>query len=173
MRQIMRLIIISSSLHTAVAATVSAEHVLFVCGGNTGRSPMAEYLTNDYFKFSGYVASSRGVKVNSNELTPESNAVTVMQEWGVDMRAHRAEAVTASAIDQARVVLAMTSAHKQTLLAMDPQASNIHTLSECADGSEVDVADAYGHDLSYYRKTRDQIAGYIQLIKHHGFHCVK
>ncbi|MBP9725988.1 MAG: hypothetical protein KBD83_00775 [Gammaproteobacteria bacterium] len=152
------------------------QRILFVCGGNTGRSPMAESLANEFFDFStyGYEAFSRGVNVNPNEIMPEKNAVIVMHQWdnasNIDM--HRAQSITISDIDSASIVLTMTAAQKERLLALDPHAANkIFMLSQCANGTLQDVSDMYGHDLAFYQETGKQIAHYLQLIKDHGFFC--
>lgn len=158
------------------AATTTNDKILFVCGGNTGRSPMAEYLANDYFHFAkdGYIADSRGANVNPKELTPESYAIVAMKEFGVkDISAHRAMPVTKADIDSAKLVLVMTEAHKEKLLKIDPTAKNIYLLAECATGKKEDVADAYGHDLKFYENTRDTIAKYIGLIQKNNMQCVK
>ena len=153
-----------------------AQKILFVCGGNTGRSPIAESLANEYFNFStdGYEAFSRGVNVNPDKIIPEENAVMVMHEWNknsnIDL--HRARSVTVADIDSASIVLAMTQSQKEKLLALDPSAANkIFLFSQCANGSIQDVNDMYGHDLAFYQKTSQQIAHYLELIKDHEFSC--
>lgn len=149
--------------------------VLFVCGGNTGRSPMAEYLANDYFHFEedGYIADSRGTNVNSEEILPESNAVLVMKQLHIDIQKYRARAITRNDIESSKLVLAMTQSHKQKLLQMTPDAKNIYLLSECATGKLIDVDDAYGQDIEFYEKTRDTIASYIKVIQGNGMLCQK
>lgn len=163
------------SASSSLAATTTNDKILFVCGGNTGRSPMAEYLANDYFHFAkdGYIADSRGANVNPKELTPESYAIVAMKELGVkDISAHRATPVTKADINSAKLVLVMTEAHKEKLLKIDPTAKNIYLLAECATGKKEDIADAYGHDLRFYENTRDTIAKYIELIQKNHMQCV-
>jgi protein-tyrosine phosphatase len=167
---------LSIFLPLSIVFADTPQRILFVCGGNTGRSPMAESLANNYFKFPqyGYNAFSRGINVNPDEIMPEQNAVTVMYEWSniSDIVDHRATPVTMADINQASVVLAMTVAQKEKLLALNPTAAHkIFTLSQCANGTSQDVNDMYGHDLAFYQKTSKQIADYLQLIKQHGFSC--
>ena len=159
---------------SSVSPIKQEQKILFVCGGNTGRSPMAEYLANDYFHFpgSGYIADSRGANVNPQEVMPEANAVIVMQELGVNMRGHRAAPVTQADIDSAKLVLVMTEGHKQKLQQLDPSAKNIYLLSECATGKMIDVPDAYGHDLKFYERTRDTIKNYIRIIQKNDMKCI-
>lgn len=160
-----------------VFAANDTQQILFVCGGNTGRSPMAESLANDYFNFpaEGWRAFSRGVNVNPNEIMPEKNTVIVMHQWSQSssIDAHRAQSVTNADINSANIILVMTQAQKEKLISLDPQAkSKVFLLSQCADGSEKNVSDMYGHDLVFYQQTSKQIAHYLQLIKKHGFSCM-
>lgn len=153
-----------------------SHHILFICGGNTGRSPLAENLANDYYDFpkSGYIAFSRGVNVNPQERMPERNAVTVMRQWNPLSRIsmHRATSVTAMDISKSTIILTMTQAQKEKLRKLYPKAMNkIWMLSECANGIESDVNDMYGHDLDFYQQTSKKIADYIQLIQEHTFSC--
>jgi len=164
-----------SYFSSSFAATTDTNKILFVCGGNTGRSPMAEYLANDYFHFAknGYIADSRGANVNPTELTPESYAIVAMKELGIkDISNHRATPVTKTDIDSAKLVLVMTEAHKEKLLKIDPTAKNIYLLSECATGKKEEVADAYGHDLKFYENTRNIIVKYIGLIQKNNMQCI-
>ena len=159
---------------SALATTKPA--FLFVCTGNTGRSPMAEALANDVLDFdaSGYPDFSRGINVNSEKTARETNAIIVMKELGADISATEAKTVTGADINASTWVLAMTRAHKEQLIARAPSAAaKIKMLSECATGREQDIEDAYGQDLSFYRQTRDQMATYIADIQEHGFTCTK
>lgn len=160
----------------SIALADETPRILFVCGGDTGRSPMAESLANDYFHFgaAGYEAYSRGLRVNHKEILPEKNAVIVMHQWTptTQMDSHRATPITVADIDRADIVLAMTAAQKETLLMLDPKAARkIFMLSQCANGTTQDIHDMYAHDLSVYQQTSKQIAHYLQLIKSHQFSC--
>jgi protein-tyrosine phosphatase len=147
--------------------------IMFVCGGNTGRSPMSEYLANYYFAFPthGYQVDSRGANVDSKETHPEKNAIIVMSDLNIDISKHRAKQIVAADLTKATLVLTMTKAHKNKVLALDTGAKNVYMLSECADGTQTDISDAYGKDLAFYKKTRDQIRMYLQEIYAHDMKC--
>ncbi len=150
------------------------QQMIFVCGGNTGRSPMAEYLANDHFGFpaEGYIAISRAASLDPTAITPEKNAIQAMLEkpFNINISLHRAQQLTAQDVKNSDYVLTMTKAQKQKILTtIDPDDRNtsnkVYMLSECANGTQVDVPDAWGKNLETYEKTRDQIAGYIQKIQ--------
>ncbi|MDF1678773.1 MAG: hypothetical protein P1U32_08785 [Legionellaceae bacterium] len=148
--------------------------ITFVCTGNTGRSPMAEYLSEhaQFLSKAGHRVNSRGVSVRPKETGPEANAVIVMKDMNIDMSPHRAKQLTLLDINKAHYILTMTKAQKdQILTKIAPQARNVYMLSECADGTQTDIPDAYNQDLAFYRDTRDKINLYIQEIIAQGGRC--
>jgi protein-tyrosine-phosphatase len=160
---------------SGVAWAEADQAISLVCTGNTGRSPMAEGLANQVLHFpqAGYPTFSRGVKVNPQHITPETDAVKAMRQVGVNIGAHRAKAVSVADIASAKLVLTMTQAQKASLLALDPSAADkVFSLSECANGTKQDVSDPYGHDMTAYRQARQQITRYLQQIQADDFRCV-
>ena len=145
-------------------------NILFVCGGNTGRSPMGESLAKNLFVTPSF---SRGINVDSaGSILPEPNAVDVMKEVGLDLSAHRARAVSVQDLEDASLVLVMTKIHEEKLIKLSPiHGSKIHLLSQCADGTQTDVADAFGKPLEFYRGTRNQISHYSKIISKNGWNC--
>lgn len=175
-RKLFYSVILSVLWPFSIALADETPRILFVCGGNTGRSPMAESLANDYIHFpaAGYETFSRGLHVNPKETLPEKNAVTVMQQWTPNTRigSHRATPITVADIQSADRVIAMTAAQKEALLKLDPaSASKIWMMSQCANGTKQDIDDMYGHDLMVYQQTSKKMAYYLQLIKNHHFTC--
>ncbi len=174
MKKLLLCLLFTHLFFSISAFAQTPQKILFVCGGNTGRSPMAEGLANDFFDFpsKNYDAFSRGVNVNPKETTPEVNAVKAMNELHISIQSHHATPVTISDINSAELVLAMTLVQKNKLLALDPSAGNkIFTLSQCANGTQHDIEDAYKKDLAFYRLTRMQIAEYIEMIEKNKFQC--
>lgn len=139
----------------ALSMGVSAsEHLItFVCTGNTGRSPMAEALSNDLIKKDHYdlKVASRGASVDPNEITPENGTVTVLKERGIDISSHKATQLTETDIEKSDLLLTMTASHKTKILAKFPEAENkVFTLYEYATGTSKDLSDPYGEPLPAY-----------------------
>lgn len=133
-------------------------HVVFVCTGNTCRSPMAEAIFKE--KTENHTASSAGLSVLFPTPAAE-NAVRVMQERGIDISAHRASQLTETVVREADLILTMTEGHRKLLVTLFPAAKEkTHTLASFA-GAEDDVQDPFGGSPETYRACADQLA---QLI---------
>lgn len=92
--------------------------VLFVCTGNTCRSPMAERLYARLLEAHGDKTRLRTASAglwahNGQPATPE--AVALMTAQGLDLTQHRARALTQSMVDEADLILVMERAHLRDL----------------------------------------------------------
>lgn len=130
-------------------------HLLFVCSGNTCRSPMAEgifkKMTED---LDGFVCSSAGMSFNNNAPV-SANAAEVCKEIGVDISQHRSRSINFFDYEVTDLFVVMTYYHAESLLMAEIPENKIYIL----DGG---IPDPYGSDLETYRKCRDLI---IQGLK--------
>ncbi len=151
---------VKNRLYKAASARIidvkDAKSVVFVCTGNTCRSPMAEGM----FNFSGKnaIAISAGLCVTDN--VAEEKAIKTAAELGADIKNHMPRQIEFDMIENADLVITMTKSHKQSL----PDRENIYTLAELA-GENTDVADPYGGDIEVYRKCGKQIKCFIEKIE--------
>ncbi len=143
--------------------------VLFVCTGNTCRSPMAETLFRsaaaEHLMCSPWQLRDYGVDVFSAGVAAWGNspasaeAVGVMERCGLDLSQHLSRQVTPEMIAQSNVVLALTQRHRDMLLQLSPRdAERIFLLS--TDGT--DIADPIGGSAWEYQQCADEISGHIQ-----------
>jgi protein-tyrosine-phosphatase len=96
---------------------------LFVCTGNTCRSPMAEALLRRSAEQRGMAVEVRSVGVAAWPNLPMSNnAKKVLAAKGIDAESFRSSEVTQAAVDWADMILTMTTQHKRNMLEMFPDA---------------------------------------------------
>ena len=131
--------------------------VLFICSGNTCRSPMAEVIFNSMHK--NAVAASCGLYAQ-NGASASENAVLAAKELGCDLSHHKAAQITGEMLENADLVLTMTAAHKASL----PKSEKIMTIAEAAGMPNDEVPDPFGGSLEDYRNCIAKIKKLIESI---------
>lgn len=141
--------------------------ILLVCTGNTCRSSMAEGIFNQILNENDdddVHVTSAGISVYVS--TPASEeAINVTKDMGVDISDHMSAQISEEMVQEADLVLVMTTGHKNILIDIFPEYSDkIFTLPEYACGSEDDIADPFGMDYEAYRQCATEIKGAIEKV---------
>lgn len=105
------------------------ERVLFVCTGNTCRSPMAEAILNFYGNEQAE-ARSAGLFANVGQGA-NPKAITALKTLGIDLSGHASQPLTAELMEWASLILTMTQNHKKSIISDYPEAiDKTYTIKE-------------------------------------------
>ncbi|MFL5561053.1 MAG: low molecular weight protein arginine phosphatase [Gemmatimonadaceae bacterium] len=134
--------------------------ILFVCTGNTCRSPLAEAIARKIAIDRGLTdldVASAGTSAWDGAAASDG-ALLVGMEHGLDLSNHRAQLLSRELVANADVVLAMGPHHLERVQALGGT-GNAYTLTGYASHGKIDraISDPVGAELAVYRATYDEL----------------
>lgn len=134
---------------------------MFVCTGNTCRSPMAEGIFRKRMREreldERVLCQSAGLSpVEGEPASP--NAVIAAREMGVDLSQHAARRITGEEIPMWDLFFTMSETHGYILERGGVPPQKIYVPSY--------IPDPFGQELSVYRECRDKLAGELETFFH-------
>ena len=142
--------------------------IMFVCTGNICRSAMADKMLAkkvEEEKLNIEVYSSGTFAENGDYPTIE--AIEAMEEYGVDLKQHRATNIRKSNVEEMDLILCATTNHKNMVLQLYPNLEGkVYTMKEYVGETTngIDISDPWGYDLAIYRKCAAEIEKIIKKI---------
>lgn len=137
--------------------------ILFICMGNTCRSPMAEYISKSILKEKGlegnFEVSSCGISAFSGQrATP--NTITVMKDINKDIEDHRSRHIEDTWVDESDYVYVMEPLHIELMKRVYGNEFVDKVECVCKEG----IDDPYGKGIEGYENCKDKIAKSTEKI---------
>jgi protein arginine phosphatase len=134
-------------------------HILFICTGNTCRSPMAEgYFCHliSQSKRKDITVASAGTYAGEGE-PPSQNSVKAIKTIGIDIADYRSSPLTTELLKAADLIVAMTMSHKMHVGQMSIDAlKKTKLLGEYSDLGK-DMDDPFGGGSGVYSNCLDSM----------------
>ena len=142
------------------------KRILFVCTGNTCRSPLAEGIARKILsesQRSDVEAASAGTDAwDGGAATDEALLVGI--ERGLDIGTHKSRKLTREIVRDANLILAMGPQHLNTAKRLGGEEKSFLLSQYAAEGgSDRAIRDPFGGDLEAYRSTADDLEAQVKL----------
>tara|TARA_R100000789_G_scaffold77324_3_gene72587 strand:- start:3138 stop:4280 length:1143 start_codon:yes stop_codon:yes gene_type:complete len=164
-------IIPSNELNNATILENTRAGILFVCTGNTCRSPMAEAIFRNMLaerlNCQPAELAGQGIEIASAGIAADyghpaaSEAVQLLADEGIDLSTHQSQPLTESLLERSERVYTLTNHHREIIITHRPELRDrVQVLGQ--DGR--DIPDPIGGDVAVYRQCKEVIEQNLRLI---------
>ncbi len=148
--------------------STTLKNILFVCTGNTCRSPLAEGIAKKLFlqceRKDYHVSSAGSAAVDGVPASPL--AVEVANANATDLTKHQARFLSKTLVREADLIIALAASHRNTVGVIEPSAlAYVYLLTDFCDDVEGDVMDPIGLGREVYEESFALIAKCIDAMQ--------
>ncbi|QXD22409.1 low molecular weight protein arginine phosphatase [Opitutia bacterium ISCC 51] len=145
--------------------------LLFICTGNTCRSPMAERLVQHALSVEAPPLNQLKVRsagiAAGNGCPASSNSIAALKKVGIDLNDHASTQATEETLLEADLIFAMTDSHLDSVRYHlgDQAEGRIHLMREFMNNtSDQQIPDPFGGGFADYEYTRDSMVEAIPSL---------
>ena len=148
-------------------------NILFLCTGNTCRSPIAKVIFEDMLSRSEL---RHRVRVDSAGAMPAGGgpasafAVEVCREHGLELSSHRSKTVTERLIEDSDLIIVMQASHQDHLQrsgSVDREKIRLLSEFDTGEGKGRDIEDPFGGTREQYESTFTRIKSCLEGLLAH------
>jgi protein-tyrosine phosphatase len=159
------------AISSSAVSRMTARIFLFVCTGNTCRSPMAAALCKialakrlgcdpEELEDHGYVILSAGIAAMTG-MPAAAHAIEIVRGFGGSLAEHTSQPLSTDLARQADLIVTMTGDHLESLLERFPDAA---PRARLLDPEGADIADPIGSDRETYQQTANEIEEFLHTL---------
>jgi len=138
--------------------------ILFVCTGNSCRSPMAAGFLREMLKEKKEIRIDSCGTIFSSFSGPTPQTIKTMESYGIDISSHKTKSLSKDLIDEADLILVMEKKHREKVQELNPEAKNkTFLLKEFApDKENLEIRDPIGLSDEVYKEVAEEIKSTLE-----------
>ena len=140
--------------------------ILFICTGNTCRSPMAKELFTAFLKSKNVTdveCDSAGISAKNNEPASK-NAIKALRDIDLDLSSHKAKNIFDIDLQKYDLFVTMSFTHYEILKSLEIPNNKIYVLGNQIQDPYNGDADTYKHCCNSINKALPALYKYIKAI---------